>query len=97
MISIKNEVTIKKIVSLVATNFPHVNIIIRLPDLSNAEVYKDLGASKIIPETSEMGLQLGGAALSLSGISESGVASLKSKFRKGNYSMIKDISSDMDE
>ncbi len=71
VISIKNEVTIKKVVSLVAANFPHVNIVIRLPDLSNVEVYRDLGASKIIPETSEIGLQLGGAALSLSGISES--------------------------
>lgn len=97
VVSIKNEVTIKKIVSLVATNFPHVNIIIRLPDLNNVEVYKDLGASKVIPETSEIGLQLGGAALSLSGISESGVASLKSKFRKGNYSMLKDLGSDKDE
>ena len=97
VVSIKNEVTIKKIVSLVATNFPHVNIIIRLPDLNNVEVYKDLGASKIIPETSEIGLQLGGAALSLSGISESGVTSLKGKFRKGNYSMLKDLGSDKDE
>lgn len=97
VISIKNEVTIRKIVSLVATNFPHVNIIIRLPDLSNIEVYKGLGASKIIPETSEIGLQLGGAALSLSGISESGVTSLKSRFRKGNYSMLKDLGSDKDE
>ncbi|WP_353284647.1 monovalent cation:proton antiporter-2 (CPA2) family protein [Wolbachia endosymbiont (group A) of Lasioglossum fulvicorne] len=97
VISIKNEVTIKKVVSLVAANFPHVNIVIRLPDLSNVEVYRDLGASKIIPETSEMGLQLGGAALSLSGISESGVTSLKSRFRKGNYSMLKDLGSDKDE
>ncbi|WP_168464760.1 cation:proton antiporter domain-containing protein [Wolbachia endosymbiont of Ctenocephalides felis wCfeT] len=97
VISIKNEVTIKKVVALVAANFPHVSIIIRLPDLSNVEDYKHLGASKIIPETSEIGLQLGGAALSLSGISESGVASLKSKFRKGNYSMLKDISSEIDE
>ncbi|BEP31574.1 MAG: monovalent cation:proton antiporter-2 (CPA2) family protein [Wolbachia endosymbiont of Drosophila biauraria] len=97
VISIKNEVTIKKVVSLVATNFPHVNIVIRLPDLSNVEVYRDLGASKIIPETSEIGLQLGGAALSLSGISESGVTSLKSRFRKGNYSMLKDLGSDKDE
>ncbi len=95
--SIKNEVTIKKVVSLVAANFPHVNIVIRLPDLSNVEVYRDLGASKIIPETSEIGLQLGGAALSLSGISESGVTSLKSRFRKGNYSMLKDLGSDKDE
>lgn len=97
VISIKNEVTIKKIVSLVAASFPHVNIIIRLPDLSDVEVYKDLGASKIIPETSEIGLQLGGAALSLSGISESGVTSLKSRFRKGNYSMLKDLGSEKDE
>ncbi|MGX9892041.1 monovalent cation:proton antiporter-2 (CPA2) family protein [Wolbachia endosymbiont of Protocalliphora sialia] len=97
VVSIKNEVTIKKIVSLVATNFPYVNIIIRLPDLNNVEVYKDLGASKVIPETSEIGLQLGGAALSLSGISESGVTSLKGKFRKGNYSMLKDLGSDKDE
>lgn len=97
VVSIKNEVTIKKIVSLVETNFPHVNIIIRLPDLNNVEVYKDLGASKVIPETSEIGLQLGGAALSLSGISESGVTSLKGKFRKGNYSMLKDNGSDKDE
>ncbi|WP_108784366.1 monovalent cation:proton antiporter-2 (CPA2) family protein [Wolbachia endosymbiont of Bemisia tabaci] len=97
VVSIKNEVTIKKIVSLVATNLPHVNIIIRLPDLNNVEVYKDLGASKVIPETSEIGLQLGGAALSLSGISESGVTSLKGKFRKGNYSMLKDLGSDKDE
>ncbi|AGJ98940.1 Glutathione-regulated potassium-efflux system protein [Wolbachia endosymbiont of Drosophila simulans wNo] len=97
VVSIKNEVTIKKIVSLVATNFPHVNIIIRLPDLNNVEVYKDLGASKVIPETSEIGLQLGGAALSLSGISESGVTSLKGKFRKGNYSMLKALGSDKDE
>ncbi|MGL9757725.1 MAG: monovalent cation:proton antiporter-2 (CPA2) family protein [Wolbachia sp.] len=97
VISIKNEVTMKKVVSLVATNFPHVNIVIRLPDLSNVEVYRDLGVSKIIPETSEIGLQLGGAALSLSGISESGVTSLKSRFRKGNYSMLKDLGSDKDE
>ncbi|WP_265043580.1 monovalent cation:proton antiporter-2 (CPA2) family protein [Wolbachia endosymbiont (group A) of Scambus nigricans] len=97
VISIKNEVTIKKVVSLVAANFPHVNIVIRLPDLSNVEVYRDLGASKIIPETSEIGLQLGGAALSLSGISESGVTSLKSRFRKGNYSMLKDLGSDKGE
>ncbi|WCR54263.1 MAG: Glutathione-regulated potassium-efflux system protein KefC [Wolbachia endosymbiont of Ctenocephalides orientis wCori] len=97
VISIKNEVTIKKIVSLVARDFPHVNVIIRLPDLSNVETYKDLGASKIIPETSEIGLQLGAAALSLSGISESGVSSLKSKFRKYNYSMLKDISNEIDE
>lgn len=91
IIAIKNEVTIKKIASLVAVNFPHVNIIIRLPDLNNVEVYNNLGVSKIIPETYEVGLQLGAAALSLSGISEGGVTSLKNRFRKNNYSMLKEL------
>jgi len=91
VIAIKNEVTIKKITSLVAVNFPHVNIIIRLPDLNNVEVYNNLGVSKIIPETYEVGLQLGAAALSLSGISDGGVTSLKNRFRKNNYSMLKEL------
>ncbi|UWI83264.1 monovalent cation:proton antiporter-2 (CPA2) family protein [Wolbachia endosymbiont of Howardula sp.] len=88
VVSIKNEVTIKKILSLVAENFPHVNIIIRVPDLSNVEMYKKLGASKIIPEVSEIGSQLGGAALSLSGMSESTVMSLQHRMRKDNYSIM---------
>jgi monovalent cation:H+ antiporter-2, CPA2 family len=97
VISIKNEVTIKKIVSLVAINFPHVNIIIRLPDLSNMEIYSSLGASKIIPETCEIGLQLGAAALGLSGISETGVTSLKNRVRKNNYSAYSILSDDKGE
>ncbi|MBV0899282.1 MAG: cation:proton antiporter [Wolbachia endosymbiont of Fragariocoptes setiger] len=94
VISIKNEVTIKKIISLVGIHFPHVNIIIRLPDLSNAEIYTNLGASRIIPETCEVGLQIGAAALNLSGISENGVISLKNRLRKNNYNILKDISND---
>ncbi|OEY86376.1 potassium transporter [Wolbachia pipientis] len=97
VISIKNEVTIKKIVSLVAVNFPHVNIIIRLSDLSNMEVYSNLGVNKIVPETCEIGLQLGAAALSLSGISEGGVTSLKSRVRKNNYSVYSILSDDKGE
>ncbi len=97
VISIKNEVTIKKIVSLVAVNFPHVNIIIRIPDLSNMEVYSNLGVSKIIPETCEIGLHLGAAALSVSGISESGVTSLKNRVRKNNYSVYSILSDDKSE
>ncbi|WP_253300186.1 cation:proton antiporter domain-containing protein [Wolbachia endosymbiont of Chironomus riparius] len=97
IISIKNEVTIKKIVSLVAVNFPHVNVIIRLPDLSNVELYNNLGASKIIPETCEVGLQLGAAALGLSGISEGGVTSLKNRFRQNSYGVIKELSNSKDE
>ncbi len=94
IISIRNEVTIKKIVSLAAAKFQNLNIIIRLPDLSNSEVYKNLGVSKIVPETFEVGLQLGAAALSLSGMGENTITSLKRRFRKGNYAVLQDSDSD---
>ncbi|GHM58458.1 MAG: potassium transporter [Candidatus Mesenet longicola] len=94
IISIRNEVTIKKIVSLVAQKFQDLNIVIRLYDLSNSTTYKDFGVSKIIPETFEVGLQLGAAALNLSGVSENTIASLKRKFRKGNYAILQDLDGD---
>lgn len=94
IISIRNEVTIKKIVSLIAQKFQDLNIIIRLYDLSNSAAYKNLGVSKIVPETFEVGLQLGAAALNLSGVGENTIASLKHRFRKGNYAILQDLDGD---
>ncbi|RZB12654.1 potassium transporter [Ehrlichia minasensis] len=94
IIAINNEVTIKKIISLVAKNFPHIIIIVRLPDLNNVEIYKELGAHYLIPETYEVGLQLGAVALSNSGFSNHAVALLKDRFRMVNYDVVKNKESD---
>ena len=88
IIAINNEVTIKKIVSLVAKNFPHIIIIVRLPDLSNVEIYKELGAHYLIPETYEVGLQLGAVALSNNGFSNHAISLLKDRFRMVNYDAV---------
>ncbi|AHC38934.1 cation:proton antiporter domain-containing protein [Ehrlichia muris] len=89
IIAINNEVTIKKIISLVAKNFPHIIIIVRLPDLSNVEIYKELGAHYLIPETYEVGLQLGAVALSNNGFSSHAISLLKDRFRMVNYDAVK--------
>ena len=44
IIAISNEVTIEKIIALVAKNFPHIIISVRLPDLNNVEICIELGA-----------------------------------------------------
>ncbi|UOD98880.1 cation:proton antiporter [Ehrlichia ruminantium] len=89
IIAINNEVTIKKIISLVAQRFPNIIIIVRLPDLNNAEVYKELGAHYLIPETYEVGLQLGAIALSNTGFSNHAISLLKDRFRTVNYAAVK--------
>ena len=85
IIAINNSVTTKKIISLVADNFRDTIVVVRIPDLTNAEAYRKLGAHYLIPETYETGLQLGGVALSISGFSEDAIASLQDALRAEDY------------
>ena len=87
VIAINNEVTAKKIISLVAKTFPHVTIAVRTKDLTNAELYEGLGAHYLVPETYETGLQLGGVALSISGFSDNAIMSLQHTFRMEDYNI----------
>lgn len=88
IIAINNSVTTKKIISLVASNFRDTIVAVRIPDLTNAEAYRKLGAHYLIPETYETGLQLGGVALSISGFSEDAIASLQDALRAEDYGHI---------
>ncbi|MFV9870308.1 MAG: cation:proton antiporter [Anaplasma ovis] len=88
IIAINNSVTTKKIISLVASNFRDTIVVVRIPDLTNAEAYRKLGAHYLIPETYETGLQLGGVALSISGFSEDAIASLQDALRAEDYGHI---------
>ncbi|ASI48012.1 potassium transporter [Anaplasma ovis str. Haibei] len=88
IIAINNSVTTKKIISLVANNFRDTIVVVRIPDLTNAEAYRKLGAHYLIPETYETGLQLGGVALSISGFSEDAIASLQDALRAEDYGHI---------
>ncbi|MGN7678388.1 MAG: cation:proton antiporter domain-containing protein [Anaplasma sp.] len=82
---INNSVTTQKIISLVAHDFRDVIIVVRVPDLTNAETYRKLGAHYVIPETYETGLHIGGVALSISGFSSDAIASLQEAMRAEHY------------
>ena len=87
ILSMDNEITRKKSLQLISSNFSHVAIVVRAPNLLEADVLYDLGATIIVPEDYEAGLQLGGAVLKSVGINEFEISRMKNRFRAGNYIM----------
>lgn len=89
IITMSNEVTVKKICKTIQSKFPELVVVVGTEDLHNASELYELGASVIVPETYETGLQLGGAVLKSIGISEYEVSRIKNQFRAGNYILAK--------
>ncbi len=85
IITLSNEVTLKKTAKKISKLYPKLPIIVRSKDLSKADELYAVGAKIIVPETYETGLQLGGAVLKSVGISEFEVSRIKNQFRAGNY------------
>lgn len=88
IISLSNEVTLKKASRVISKAYPKLPIVVRSKDLSKATEFYDAGAKIIVPETYETGLQLGGAVLKAVGISEFEVSRMKNQFRAGNYTRL---------
>jgi CPA2 family monovalent cation:H+ antiporter-2 len=84
-----NEVTIKKSLKSICNNFSDRNIIVRLKSLKKAHEFYEAGATMIVPEDYETGLQLGGATLKSVGVSEHEINRIKEQFRSGNYLIAK--------
>jgi monovalent cation:H+ antiporter-2, CPA2 family len=88
VVTINNEITVKKISKMINGKFSNLNIIVRLKDLKHAtEIYNN-GVTTIIPQDCEIGLQLGGSVLKSVGISEYEINRIKSQFRAGNYEIV---------
>ena len=85
IITIDNVVSLKKCTKAVHMHWPKLPIIVRAKDLSYDQELIKLGASIIVPETYETGLQMGGAVLKSIGISEFEISRIKNQFRLGNY------------
>jgi CPA2 family monovalent cation:H+ antiporter-2 len=90
IITVENEVTLKKTSKVISTHFPELTVIVRAKDLSTSLQLYQAGAKVIVPETYETGLQLGGAVLKSVGISEFEVSRIKNQFRAGNYVLAKE-------
>jgi CPA2 family monovalent cation:H+ antiporter-2 len=87
IVTIDNEPVLKKCTKVIRDNFSKISIIVRAKDLQNEQELYKVGASIIVPETYETGLQMGGAVLKSVGISENEVSRIKNQFRLGNYIM----------
>ena len=87
ILAIANEVTVKKAAKVISTNFADTAIIVRAQDLRTSSELYEAGATIIVPEAYETGLQLGGAVLKTVGISEFEISRIKNQFRAGNYVM----------
>lgn len=89
IIAINNQVTQKKSLKIISKHYPELSIIVRSPDLRHSAELYEMGATIIVPEDYETGLQLGGAVLKALGINEYEIARIKEQFRAGNYVMTK--------
>ena len=85
IIALNNSLMSKKAIKIIKENFPEVKVIVRVKDLSDAASYYEAGADSLVPETCETGLQLVATVLSIAGLSEAAVLSVKSRFRYNNY------------
>jgi CPA2 family monovalent cation:H+ antiporter-2 len=89
ILTINNEITLKKSIKAVRSAFNHLEIIVRTEDLKNCTELYDFGANSVIPQDYEMGLQLGSSALKAVGVSDYEINRIKAQFRAGNYNLIK--------
>lgn len=87
ILTVDNEVTIKKALRGISSNFQNIAIIVRTHDLRNSSELYEAGATMIVPEDYETGLQLGGAVLKSVGIGENEITRIKNQFRAGSYVM----------
>jgi monovalent cation:H+ antiporter-2, CPA2 family len=87
IITVDSEMVLKKCTKVIRTHMADIPITVRSKDLSNDQELYKLGATAIVPETYETGLQMGGAVLKSVGISENEVSRIKNQFRLGNYIM----------
>ena len=89
VVTVNNEITLKKIGKVVHSGFSNLEIIVRAKNLKTSTELYNIGVNTIIPQDCEMGLQLGSAVLKSIGISEYEINRIKGQFRTGNYVVVK--------
>ena len=91
IITIGNNIYLKKSVRLINKNYPDIPIVVRAEDLRNLKSLEKIGSTVVVPEKYEAGLQMAGALLKAIGETEIEVSRLKNQFRAGNYKQAKEV------
>lgn len=95
VVTVNNDITVKKITKLVNLNFNNLDVIARMKDLKNSHELYNLGIHSIIPQDYEIGLQIGASVLKAIGTSENEISRIKRQFRSGSYVVVKPINDDL--
>ena len=95
VVTINNNITVKKMTALASANFSNLEIIVRTRDLKNSNELYNLGVHIILPQDYEIGLQIGANALRSVGISDNEITRIKKQFRLGNYVVMNPAKGDL--
>lgn len=95
VVTINNNITVKKMTALASTHFSNLEIIVRTRDLKNSNELYNLGVHIILPQDYEIGLQIGANALRSVGISDNEITRIKKQFRLGNYVVMSPAKGDL--
>jgi CPA2 family monovalent cation:H+ antiporter-2 len=88
IITLREMVLAKKVIRTIHQYYPDVPIVVRADDLRNYKSLTKIGATIVVPERHEAGLQLAGELLGAMGLSEFEVSQLKNEFRVRNYESV---------
>lgn len=91
IVTIENKITVRRTLHMVREHDPYIPVIIRARDFKDAKSLEEGGATIVVPETYETGLQLGGTLLKSVGFSEFAISKVKNQFRAGKYAKATDI------
>jgi CPA2 family monovalent cation:H+ antiporter-2 len=91
VVAMEDETACMAITRFIHENFPQVAVITKSDSIHNADRFKKVGASYVVSNNLETGLQLSHAALSSIGTSSNEINSALSAFREINTEVIKDI------
>lgn len=95
VVTINNNITVKKMAALASANFSNLEIIVRTRDLKNSNELYNLGVHIILPQDYEIGLQIGANALRSVGVSDNEITRIKKQFRLGNYVVMSSSKGDL--
>lgn len=91
ILTMNDKLSIRKAVKTISNHYKDLEIITRAEDFRHGKGLRKLGATVIIPETIEAGLQLGSSLLRTLGVTEDDIGALKDRFRKNDYSLTEEI------
>lgn len=91
IVTMGSSVPMKKTIRTINKEFPDIPIVVKASDLRSLSSLEKIGATVVVPEKYEAGLQMAGALLKAIGVTEFEVSRLKNQFRAGNYKHAKEV------